>query len=268
MRGIPETTKFEPFSAFEAPYQMKEFIKKIFRYLPIAFTKNQRYDLLTQKVIRKVCAPDTNCIDVGCHKGEIMDLMLRYAPAGTHYGFEPIPALYEALEEKYKNTSGCIVSDLALSNATGEASFNYVISNPSYSGIRKRAYDRPSEKDTTITVMTDLLDHVLDPAYKPGLIKIDVEGAELQVLEGASGILKNHHPVVIFEFGLGASDVYGSTPGELHRFFVQHGYAVYLLEDWLAGRRPLSLAELEHQYQDRLNHYFLAARPPQANAGR
>jgi|SRR5690606_2707807 FkbM family methyltransferase len=237
---------------------MKQFIKKIFRYIPIAFTKNQRYDMLTRRVIRKVCAPDTNCIDVGCHKGEIMDLMLEYAPAGVHYGFEPIPDLYEYLDKKYGDVPNCIISDLALSNSAGSTAFNYVVSNPSYSGIRKRKYDRPIEDDIQITVTIDRMDHVLDPTYDPGLIKIDVEGAELQVLEGASLTLDRYHPVIIFEFGLGASDVYGTTPEKLWKFLTDKGYHIYLLDKWLANQPPLSFEELKRQYEERINHYFMA----------
>ena len=71
---------------------MKELIKKALKSLPFDFTLNQRYDRLTRKVIRKVCRPDSHCVDVGCHKGEILDLLLAAAPLGVHYGFEGLNA--------------------------------------------------------------------------------------------------------------------------------------------------------------------------------
>src|SRR5437762_7272518 len=132
---------------------MKEFIKNLVKKLPVAFTKNQKYDRQTKQVIRNVCNINSNCIDVGCHKGEILDYIRKVAPNGMHYGFEPIPGLFQKLNSKYKNTN-CIVQQLAISNKKGQATFNYVISNPSYSGFKKRNYDRTNEKDMELTVET------------------------------------------------------------------------------------------------------------------
>lgn len=128
--------------------KIKEIIKKLLSFSPIPLTKNQMYDQQTKKVIQKVLKKDSNCIDVGCHKGEILDLMLSHCPLGHHYGFEPIPSLYENLVKKYEQEKNCTILKIALSNQSGETSFNYVLSNPSYSGLKKRKYDRPSEKDS------------------------------------------------------------------------------------------------------------------------
>lgn len=236
---------------------MKQLIKKIFRYLPVAVTKNQRYDLLTRAVIRRVCRSNSNCIDVGCHKGEILDLMRKAAPLGAHYGFEPIPVLYKALVQKYRNTN-CSISDIALSNQEGSASFNYVTSNPSYSGLLRRSYDRPYEEDTSITVRTARLDDVYPAALRAALIKIDVEGAEMLVLEGARETLRRCMPVVIFEHGLGASDVYGTTPSQIYSFFSELGYEVSLLNRWLKHKAALDAAEFGRQFHGKINHYFIA----------
>jgi len=236
---------------------MKQLLKKIASSLPFALTKNIRYDQLTQQVIKRVCKPNTNCIDVGCHKGEILDLMLAAAPLGKHYGFEPIPELYSNLKTKYKNTS-CTISKIALSNKSGLCSFNYVVSNPSYSGIKKRNYDRAFEEDTRIDVNTERLDVVLGDTYTTGLIKIDVEGAEMLVLEGATKTIQRCKPVIIFEFGLGASDVYGTEPKALWEFFEKLHYRMGLLDDWLENKKALSLMELEEEYYNKTNHYFIA----------
>jgi len=238
-------------------YMIKQLLKAIFRYIPVAITRNQKYDAQTRKVIRKVCRPDSNCIDVGCHKGEILDLMIKFAPNGKHMGFEPIPGLYNKLKEKYSGTS-CTISDIALSNTTGVTTFNYVVSNPSYSGIKKRNYDRPGEQDTVIEVKTDKLDNIINPSHRADLIKIDVEGAEMLVLEGATGTIAKWKPVIIFEYGLGASDVYGTTPDQLFGFFGQLGYKISLLEHWLNKGPHFSQKEFEEQFYKRLNYYFIA----------
>ena len=50
-------------------------------------------------------------------------------------------------------------------------------------------------------------------------IKIDVEGAEFLVLSGAKNILLKSKPVVVFEYGLGASDFYGTDPEMMFGYF-------------------------------------------------
>ena len=68
-------------------HSLKQWIKA----LPIPITRNQRYDHQTRQVIRRVCRPDSTCIDIGCHKGEVLEIMRQAAPEGHHFGFEPIP---------------------------------------------------------------------------------------------------------------------------------------------------------------------------------
>ena len=237
---------------------MKELIKKWVKSLPFAFTRNQQYDQQTRKIIAKVCGSTTNFIDVGCHKGEVLDIVLKFAPKGQHYGFEPVPNLFQGLVQKYKNQSNCTIADIALSKENGTATFNYVVSNPSYSGLRKRAYDRSGEQDTTITVKTQKLDDFLPANYRPDLIKIDVEGAELFVLEGAVDTLKKYRPVVIFEHGLGASEFYEATPERIFELFESCGMSISLMSHWLKGLPPMDKSELSRQFHTKSNYYFIA----------
>ncbi len=236
---------------------MIENIKKIVKKLPIAFTKNQRYDAQTIRILRKICRPDSNCIDVGCHKGEMLDKILVFAPKGQHYCFEPLPDLFQGLLNN-KYPSNCHFYDTALSYEKGETSFNYVITNPSYSGLLRRKYDRPDEEDTLITVQTDLLDHILPADIQIDFIKIDVEGAEMLVLKGAEKTIKRCKPIVVFEHGLGGSDVYGTSPKQIFDFFEKCGMKISLMKSWLDQQPSLSMQAFEEQFYQSKNYYFIA----------
>lgn len=240
-------------------FPLKDFLKKILKALPFSITKNQRYDRLTERVISKVCRPTSNCADVGCHKGEILDLLLAAAPQGQHFGFEPIPVMFQNLKEKYAGNPNCQFFDIALSNQQGSSSFNYVVSNPSYSGLLKRRYDRPNEEDTQITVRTERLDDVWPAELPLDVLKIDVEGGEQQVLEGAVATLTRWKPTVIFEHGLGASEVYGSTPEQVFALMEACGLRIFLLENFLAGGKPLDGESFAKQFYERRNYYFVAS---------
>jgi FkbM family methyltransferase len=234
--------------------RIKQFIKK----LPIRFTKNQRYDYYTKKIIQAHCSNDSNCIDAGTHKGEIMDLFLKYAPGGKHYGFEPIPGLFNELKKKYKGNNNCIILPFALSSVKEKTSFNYVTTNPAYSGLKKRKYDKP-EKEIEITVQTERLDDVIPAGLPVKIIKIDVEGAELGLMQGATITLSKYKPLVIFETGMGGSDIYGTTPEKIFAFLSGLSFTINLLDRFLKQKPALSEKEFCDQFYKGKNYYFIAS---------
>ncbi|MCR6638472.1 MAG: FkbM family methyltransferase [Sporocytophaga sp.] len=138
------------------------------------------------------------------------------------------------------------------------STFNYVVSNPSYSGIKKRSYDRANEVDTEITVETIPLDMVIPENYKIDFIKIDVEGGEFQVLKGAVDSITKFKPIIIFEHGIGASDHYGTKPEEVFNLLANCNLQIATMEMWLKGQKSFTLKEFEQQFYQRLNYYFIA----------
>jgi hypothetical protein len=132
------------------------------------------------------------------------------------------------------------------------------VSNPSYSGLLKRRYDRPNEEDTLITVRTERLDDMLPAGARVDLMKIDVEGGELMVLEGAVATLRRCKPVVIFEHGLGASELYGSTPEKVFDLLESCGLQVSLLDRFMKKQPAFTREAFAEQYYQRLNYYFIA----------
>ena len=238
---------------------LKALAKSLLAHSPIALTQNMRYDRQTRAILDRVLAPHSNCLDVGCHKGEILDLMLAYAPEGDHVGFEPIPALAAALERKYAAEPAVRIERLALSDASGPAAFNYVTSNPSYSGLERRSYDRPGERDEAITVERARLDDVVPAGRRVDLVKVDVEGGELGVLRGGARLLAEQRPVVVFEFGLGAADHYGATPADVYGVLATAGLGVRTLAGFLAGEPMLAAADFARLYAERAEYYFAAS---------
>ena len=183
-------------------------------------------------------APDSNCIDVGCHRGDVLREMGRLAPHGRHIAYEPVPASYEALAAEFPDVD---VRQAALSNEAGESSFTYVVDEPSFSGLRRRQYAGPRKLEE-LTVRTERLDDALPEGYVPRFVKVDVEGAERLVFEGAIETLRRYRPIVFFEHGQGASDYYGTRPGDVYRLLVEEaGMRIFDTD----GRGPYAEAEFE-----------------------
>lgn len=169
-------------------------------------------DLLLAFTLRE----DSNCIDAGAHSGAVLRELVRLAPAGSHLAYEPLPDQGAALAAEFPAVD---VRVAALSNEVGESSFVRVPSLPTYSGLRERSY--PGEQQTEqITVRTETLDASLPEGYVPDFVKVDVEGAERLVFEGAIETLARHKPTVFFEHGQGASDHYGTRPSDVFELLV------------------------------------------------
>jgi FkbM family methyltransferase len=225
-----------------------------------AADRSMIYDTQTESVMKRVLDRRSNCVDVGCHHGAILDLMLRIAPEGEHHGFEPVPRLYAAAVRKYAGSGNVHLYEAALSDVPGTASFQHVVSNPAYSGLLKRRYDRPHEDVEEIHVHLLKLDDVLPVGFDVRLMKIDVEGAELQVLRGSVETLLRCRPYVIFEHGLGAADSYGTRPEMVFDLLTRCGLRLALMSDWLAssGRKTLSREAFTDEFNSARNYYFLA----------
>ncbi len=118
----------------------------------------------------------------------------------TVHAFEPMPATYQDL-------TGCVTQarlsdlvtchNLALSNADGEAFLQ--IPDGLHSGIAE-----VSKSGGTTRIATRRLDSLGLPG--PDFVKMDVEGHEIEVLNGAKEALKASRPFIIFE----------SKPDSLH----------------------------------------------------
>jgi hypothetical protein len=102
------------------------------------------------------------------------------------------------------------------------------------------------------------LDHQLFQSPRVDLIKIDVEGAELNVLKGGINTITKFNPVIVFEYEQGASDVYGVTPAEIWSFFDKVKYSVYTLKNFIDNPLPLSFSRFTEIYTSNDEHFFVA----------
>lgn len=235
----------------------KDFIRQALNFMHLDLTQNLAYDRMTKDIMKRTIKSDSNCVDVGCHKGEILDVILKLAPRGTHYGFEPIPEFYDCLTTKYAQRAHIL--PFALSERSGTSSFHFVKNAPAYSGLQKREYKVDAPEIEEIEVELRPLDEVIPIDTRIDFVKIDVEGGEFAVFKGGEHLLAKYRPVVIFECGMGASEYYGTLPEELFEFVTEKiGLRISLLKNYLKGGSPLSRAEFERHFNENLEYYFIA----------
>ena len=112
--------------------------------------------------------------------------------------------------------------------------------------------------------MTEIADRPAssaDTADPVEFIKIDVEGAEFEVLQGAWKVLQANKPLVLFECGLGGADVYGTTPDDIFDLFASCDLSISTIEYFNAGKQPFSKIEFNGQFYKNYNIFFIAYDP-------
>jgi FkbM family methyltransferase len=235
--------------------QARELVGRM-REARLAFNPLQRRERRDEHglhvVLASVLRGDSNAIDVGANEGDVLQEIVRLAPAGRHIAFEPIPELHESLAARFP---GVDVRRAAASDSAGTAEFTQVLDAPAYSGLRQRDDLPPGARRVErVSVRTERLDDVLADRPPPTLIKIDVEGAELGVMQGAIETLQRHRPHVVFEHGAGGADLYGTRPTQVFDLLDGAGLRIFDLE----GSGPYSRERFEATFAEPIWN-FLAA---------
>ena len=138
-------------------------------------------DAVLVEILTRILRRHDNCVDIGANVGQILRHLVRLAPGGRHRAFEALPHLADRIRSDFPFVE---VHAVALSDEATEAPFHHVINDPGYSGLRQRRYDRPDPEIEILPVPARRLDDLLPMEEKIRFMKIDVEGAELQVLKG------------------------------------------------------------------------------------
>jgi FkbM family methyltransferase len=130
-------------------------------------------------------------VDVGANMGDL----IHYFPNQRYVGFEPSPEEFQALEKNKQ--SNCEVYNLCIGEEEKEITF-YVSSSGADSSIFQ-----PLKVESIIQVKQRKLDELIDGPIK--LLKIDAEGAELEVIKGSRGLMESVEFIAIdlgFEKGV------------------------------------------------------------------
>jgi FkbM family methyltransferase len=165
-------------------------------------------------------------IDAGAHEGLLMRRMVECAPHGRHLAIEPLPAHATTLRESLP--ANVIVEEVALTDdqEPTEMEFLHVVNHSGYSGLRERDYpEAPRFQRLRVdAIALDVLVEKHDLA--PKLIRVDVEGAELLVLEGARRTIERFKPTLMVEHGSAAAG-YGETSSTFFDFAHDFGMRIF-----------------------------------------
>jgi FkbM family methyltransferase len=220
----------------------------ISRFLWRAFTNRYRESVVELSELRKNIKPDSVVCDIGANKGSYIYWFSKWAKQGKVVAFEPQQPLVIYLQDIVRklNLNNVIVEGKAVSSVTGNASFyipggGYSLGSSLSPVVAERDYCEE------ITVETITLDKYFSNSEIISALKIDVEGAELDVFKGAERILSQSKPFLVFECE--NRHLKDKTVYDIFHYLYSFGYT----GDFVLGRKLIDIDKFDidkHQKQD------------------
>lgn len=148
-------------------------------------------------------------MDIGSHIGFFALLMhFLMNRKGNAYAFEPSHQIYPVLQKNIESISGIQSFQLALSNQISQVDYyEYPIAHSEFNTMHPELLKNDARavnvKPAVWQVETVTLDQwISEHQVFPTVLKIDVEGSEMEVLQGGLNYLRGHSPQVLMEFQL------------------------------------------------------------------
>jgi FkbM family methyltransferase len=203
-------------------------------------------DALALELTVGICRNQRTFLDIGAHIGSVLADVLTLAPGIDVIALEAVPKKATSLARRFPQI---VVHQCAAGEHTGDVPFFVVPEASGFSSLTR------TSDGVEISVPMRRVDTLVSHA---DVIKIDVEGAELGVLRGATQLIRNSRPVVMFESSRDAADRAGYPLEEMFLWWTERDY-VLLVPNRLAHDGPAldQGAFLEaHFFPRRTTNYF------------
>lgn len=153
------------------------------------------WDNLLKIKFRENCLPNGIFCDIGACEGIFTKFFMDMAKEGFVYAFELSPHNYDSI--KHLSRNNCLIENMAICNACGKVQYYSNRNSSADAGCNIVGVDTAYR---AIPFAGEVESTTLDSYFyknKPNYIKIDVEGAELEVLKGGIETISNADFIVI-----------------------------------------------------------------------
>lgn len=186
-------------------------------------------------------------LDIGANIGYFTLIFAKKVGSkGKVFAFEPEPNNFRLLKKNVQvnNFQNVVIENFALSENNGR--INLYLSERDVGS--HRVYQSNKVTNNFVTVKKIKLDDYLKKysfSKNISFIKLDVEGAELDVLKGMTGILKNNKPLkILLEYSPSNLKEFGNNPEELLKFLNQYKFSFNIIDSDKKEIRPITVDDL------------------------
>jgi len=202
----------------------------------------------TRRVLTKLLRPGMTFVDVGAHVGLLTLAGARaVGPAGKVLAVEPVPLSFELLNRAIvlNGMTGLVETKCAAIGATREQRKLFIGNVLGHSSLIK-TQSLNTETSSEIEVEVLPLDELVQANDRVDLIKIDVEGAELLVLQGTKRIIAdNPELAIIAEYGPSHLQAAGISPENWFAEFHNLGFTSFVIDELSGECRSSALNDLK-----------------------
>jgi FkbM family methyltransferase len=167
------------------------------------------YEPEAMQSVRRLVKEGDCCIDVGANVGYYTISLANWVgPSGLVVAFEPFPSNFSILEKNIhlNQLNNVTLEPSALSKCSGSVQLIHEVGDQFSATPSVGGYAVEGDRVSVNVPSCRLDDYAAGLAKAPNFIKIDVEGAELAVLEGARRTLATAIPILLVEIHDWGSD--------------------------------------------------------------
>lgn len=203
------------------------------------------YEPFMLDIISKYLKPGMTYIDIGANIGQhSMYAASIVGENGKIYAYEPIPKIYEQLLASSKvNKYDTIIN--AYNYALGEKDSKELL-NVSKDIGGSSLVNNTGDTEEKIEVIIKKGNDDLFNLSKIDMVKIDVEGYELEVLHGIKESLIKHHPIILLEY---SGEFYKKNTHnngtKILTLLIECGYTLYDIEDNMRNIKDIHIFDVE-----------------------
>lgn len=200
------------------------------------------YEPEISRLIAEHMPRDRDVVDVGANIGVFSVFMARQIAASCHVlSVEPVPSAVRHLKRNLA-INGCqdrvIVEEKVAADKPGSRTIHVIPGMEEYSTLGSMVLpDTHGRATTPVLVAGETVDGlVARHGLRPGFMKIDVEGSESLVLQGADRTLRTFRPIILSELVDDMLANFDSTSAQVMQFLQERGYTVHNV---YAPREPI-----------------------------
>ena len=194
----------------------------------------------TTALNRRILKRGMIVVDVGAHVGYYTTQYAKLVgTSGRVFAFEPHPGNRSLLQKNVRSLKNVEVASTAVGADTTPATFyESAVGSGSHSLVGSRYKENHARE---LTVQKTTLDTFFkEKGVRPQFIKVDVEGAEHEVIEGAKEILgASDAPDLVMEFSPSILTSRNLPPDSLPRTLLQLGYSLFVIDEKTGETIPI-----------------------------